>query len=1127
MPSSSAFETIGLEYEINLQKLAASIKASKSMLGKFNRDIAAGSKQVAHAFDMVTKASNEMSTSVKKTGKGTQSATQQLKKMGVTSRTTEKELKRLKLSTLEYKKVARLLKQEMTELDQATGRNNKQLVDASVKYNRFGKLLTFTNFQVRKQVGAMGDSQRAMERWSATGLKAMALSQLAWLTMGSAIFGTIGAITVALSDITKLHQALKTLQAITQASAVEMKSMETAIRNAAVGTKFFAADMTEAAVLMAQAGFTAQEVADSIGAVAVLASATGKELKDVADLMTSIIRAYSLNASEALRVVNVLAAGISESKLQIDTLTTAMNFMGVAAHQFNISIESTVAWLGILRDRGLKASTIGTSFRGVLATLVRETDKFKEVLASLPEPLGFADITIRNGRKLEDVMERLQKAGFDVADAFMALPRRTAMTFSLMVQNTKAFRELREEITGTNRAIEMNEISMQGLQSQLAQTKSIFDDFVASMTKSGTTLEPIIRGLKLIVQTIASSILLITASLEAAGTAVGQILTVVSRIRSTKISFDREGEPIDPILGFRVPRLKINFKDVFPEDFQRQAKKEMDDIFIELQKSINRIIGKEGLFGDNVFLSQEQIADKDAQKTLVELNNEATKLKKEMAGIEEDTPEWMLKRDQLIIVNAMMKELEETAFGVAAALGPLKTLDSILISLATSGELTEEKLVSAFSKSKEDVGLLNRGVQVLRAELTKTLSDLKIDPSPELRKRAIEQAKALAEAQKELGRLQKRNDQDRIRGARELARELTARLRVASKNKNDARKGLRDEELQVERLANQRERLEERAAKKRFSLSKQLKKLVLSEFEFKKFLIKAEAEERRREVDKQVADAERLQRKLAILAIDNPLLRPQLERIKATIVLLKSRLPGIGQLEQEELKAIGAVGDPVVALKTGIKQFRMELENEQQTLVELSKETARNMMQGFEELFFKSMIGELKTLGDAWGVFSKSIQREIAQMASKWVTFGLLGTGEDDNIGLIERGFNIISGLFSHTGGLITASASGLKRMHTGGLNSNEQVRIVKTNEFVLRDQATRSIGVSTLDHMNRTGQVPVPAPVVNNNYRTFIQAMDVQSFDKLLRERGASAIHDISLGSFAIGRRRRDPRTI
>lgn len=1161
MVDSFAHESIGLEYRINLKKLGVSIKGAKKMLDNFHASIVTGSKKVEQAFNTVTDASKKMGDQQKKSQQVTMSATAQLGKMGITSKTTTKDFQRLNFTTLEYIKIARLTTQQMKELTAAEIQTGKAGMAVSASFDRMGKRLTHTNFMIRKQKGAMGDSQRAMERWSLTGMKAMAASQLAWLAMGSVIFGVMAAIGGAIGDVIQLHQRLKNLQAVTQAETEDMKLMETAIRKAAVTTKFFAADMADAAVLMAQAGFSAQEVANSIGAVAVLASATGRELKDVADLMTSIIRAYDLNASEATRVVNVLAAAISESKLQIDTLITALNFMGVAAHQFNISLEDTVAWLGILRDRGMKASTIGTSFRGVLATLVRETDKFNEVLAKLKMPLGFADVTIRAGRTLEETMRLLAKSGWDVVASFQALPRRTAMTFSLMVKNIDAFRELQEEITNTNRAFDMNIISMQGLDSQLKQTKSIFDEFIASLTKSGGVLEPIVAGLKLIVQLVALSILSIATYLNIAGQGLAMLATAVSEIKMPKVTFFEKKD----LFGAPSVGAKLDFSESFPnaKELSEQMKKNLEDTIHNMLDEFKGILGEDFSFFGAVTSPEDKERIRKTKETLDELNEKRAQvaiLERNMAKEEEGilsgrlkkvgevTAAWGKYREELVLLTKQIQELQSEGLGLGFdekdLFGPVKTLDTILLDLAKARGGKREDFVAALTKGKENLDLMTEAVKILDEEIKKLKRGEKADPSLERTNRIIRQIKEHLSALKEVDKIQKKTktdtekeERDRIRLGKRIAGLMSDGIRdIKKRQKEDERsaKLIERQNLAFDRLVEKRKRIEDTTVSEREKISEGIKKILLSEYDFEVFLINKNAESRRRDIEKRIRDAELLQKKLEAFAKTSPFFReavgPEIERLSALVSELKELFPDIDKRRELELGELIAPRDFVGGIKKGLKDVREEFENEAQAWKDIITNTAQAMTDGFSDLFFNAMTDKLVSLGDAWTVFSEVVRREIANMTAKWLTSKLFGDTAG-NAGWVARGVGFIAGLFgigggglglttAHQGGIISAIGAGFKQMHSGG----EVTRRLRVGEYVLRKPAARSLGEQNLNQMNRTGQMPQQQRVVNN-YNTYVQAMDVATFDTFLRNSGSRAIHDISLNSVALGRRRRDPR--
>jgi TP901 family phage tail tape measure protein len=985
-------DQIGITYKIDLAPLKRSARAAKREINKFSK--------------WVEKSTQPKTSPIGDTKK-IDSAAAGLKRLGVESRHTMADIKKLNLSALDTQRVFEMSKKRMADLSKQVSGGGRSAGAASREFARLQSRMPALEYEVQKGKKAFGDYRRAMDRWG-QGFKYMMASQLAWIASGAVLFAVLGSITQALKDIITYHQQFKALQAITQANASEMLIMEKAIRAAAVGTKFFAADMADAATIMGQAGFTAKEVASSIGAVAVLASATGRGLKDVASLVTSVIRAYGLHASEALRVANVLAAGISSSRLQVEDLTAAMNYMGVAAHQFNMSVEDSVAWLGLLRDRGLRASTVGTSFRGVLATLTKETDKFTKVLKRLPEPLGFADITIRRGRRLEDSMARLAKAGFGIADAFAALPRRTAMTFSLMVKNTEVFKKLRSAITGTNRAIEMNRIMMQGSQSQLAQTKSIFDEFVVSLTKSGGSLEPLVKTFKTIVQLVTSGVIVLSTFFDIAAKGIAGIAAGVSLLDIGKIHFKHIGKFALPVIDFE----KTNFDEVFSKEALEALKGFEFDLVKTMEnaaESIRNIIGKDGLFGENVFLPQGEQERQKVENTIVQLINRKAELVEAIRKIPEGTAEWKDMRGEIALVTAMIKELEEKAGLAAAPTGPVATLEDVLTDMALNASTSIDELLGVFRRGTQDIKTVEEAVARMRKTFQESFEAWKLSLGEEEYVRMIKLAKELVAAETKLASMRKK-----------------------------AKAGIKTKKA-------------------------------------------------------------------------HPGLYP------------KSEVP------------LYDPGDISGGVKEEIGDITVELGDHQTEWKKMTRGTAQSMEDSMTNIFFDSMTGQLKSAKEYWKSFTNSILRYIAEMTARWLLLQAIGGGSAMFGMFAGAGAGGGAGTAGVTGGTaggagtMMAHLGGLQKMHSGGasrLNSNEFVRILKDNEYVIRDSSAKRIGTQALDRINATGQMPQQAPVIHEhkNY-WYVDAIDPASFDAVLRDRGSNAINDISLNAFSRARMRRDSR--
>lgn len=195
----------------------------------------------------------------------------------------------------------------------------------------------------------------------------------------TAIFGVINAMRSGVTQIFDYDQALKNLQAITGATDAEIGALGIQIKRVAADTKYSAGEVAEATILLGQAGFTAAESLEAIGAVANLATGTLSNMKDVADLMTTAIRAFGLQASEATQVADYFAVAVNKSKLTIDKLRTAFNYLGPIAKQADLSLRETAAGAMILANAGFKASTIGTGFRQVIARLVAPSEKLKTI----------------------------------------------------------------------------------------------------------------------------------------------------------------------------------------------------------------------------------------------------------------------------------------------------------------------------------------------------------------------------------------------------------------------------------------------------------------------------------------------------------------------------------------------------------------------------------------------------------------------------------------------------------------------------------------------------------------------------------------------------------------------------
>jgi len=281
------------------------------------------------------------------------------------------------------------------------------------------------------------------------------------------------------------------------------------------------------------------------------------------------------------------------------------------------------------------------------------------------------------------------------------------------------------------------------------------------------------------------------------------------------------------------------------------------------------------------------------------------------------------------------------------------------------------------------------------------------------------------------------------------------------------------------------------------------------------------------------------------LAKTSPFFKAELEGFAASIIAIQAAITNLGIVEAATKPKPDEADSPkgmADGIAEGLKEASEEFKDEFTTWKDLTKETANAMKDTMSDVFFDSMMGELKTAGDYWRAFTTSVKRMIADMAAKWVMFqAFKGAAKSvDWLGTVLSvgaagaggaggGTSGIEGVgdFPTGGGVAMAHSGGLiKKMHDGGLASDETMRVLKNDEYVIKDSSTRSIGVAALNYANSTGRLPQAQPqqIIHKTYN-YVYAIDSESMDLALRKRGAGAISDISLNANAYGRARRDPR--
>jgi hypothetical protein len=186
--------------------------------------------------------------------------------------------------------------------------------------------------------------------------------------------------------------------------------------------------------------------------------------------------------------------------------------------------------------------------------------------------------------------------------------------------------------------------------------------------------------------------------------------------------------------------------------------------------------------------------------------------------------------------------------------------------------------------------------------------------------------------------------------------------------------------------------------------------------------------------------------------------------------------------------------DLTQGMEAGLKEFSTSLDSTfdigRKAVVDFGK-TLKDSTGG---VLSDLMTGEMKSWKDEWLNILKSIGQNFSKMINEmiwdWLGFrkatesgpkfnpstllggwlgSIFGVSNPNLTGQVPG-----SSWFPDWGNTVGgAHQGGFPRYHSGGLGRDEILALLLRKEYVLRPQATQSIGKDRLDYMNATGQIP------------------------------------------------------
>lgn len=332
-------------------------------------------------------------------------------------------------------------------------------------------------------------------------------SLASYTVAGGVLYTLINGFQSAVSSVAEFDQALKNLQAITQASQTDIKLLGDEIVRVSTRTKYNLAEVAEGATIIGQAGYSASETMSILGATMELAQGTMSSTATSADLLTTTLQAFRMEAKDAGLAADVMAVAVNKSKLDIDKLRTVFNYIGPVAQQANLSIREAAAATMVLANNGMKASTIGTALRNIFAQLSSPTAKLRTAFRESGTELGMtteeinASLQIVSGQvegrvvPLAERLAELNKMLGANADFLKLFGLRAGGAASILVEFPETIKQMEEDLYNVGLAHQMAEKQMEGLANTARNTIAALSGLVVVLGETwGSTLQAILKG---------------------------------------------------------------------------------------------------------------------------------------------------------------------------------------------------------------------------------------------------------------------------------------------------------------------------------------------------------------------------------------------------------------------------------------------------------------------------------------------------------------------------------------------------------------------------------------------------------------------------------------------------------
>ena len=324
--------------------------------------------------------------------------------------------------------------------------------------------------------------------------------------------GLVAAGTMAATTFMDFDRVITGAGAKAGASAAELEKMRAAATQMGADFPVSATEVAQAMDALAASGFNANQTVALMPSILTSAVASGEGLAQTSQVVTSALNIWGMAqenvGQNAARVADVIQQAANASALGLQDFGIALQYAGAPAAALNVNIEELSTALALIKNRGIDASTAGTSLRSLFTRLSNPPKQAAEAIAQLG--LQVTD-SAGNFIGLENVISQMRSAMQGLNDTQrIALAQAIAGTegysalLSLVDTAPEEYRRMTEEINNaTGSSARQYEIMKNTLSGSVEDMKGSLEALAINF---GSVLAPSIRQAAAAIGSIADAI---------------------------------------------------------------------------------------------------------------------------------------------------------------------------------------------------------------------------------------------------------------------------------------------------------------------------------------------------------------------------------------------------------------------------------------------------------------------------------------------------------------------------------------------------------------------------------------------------------------------------------------------